>query len=425
MREPDTITKPRRVPSTARGRALRQAVLEAAERSFLTRGYHGTSVLGICQDVGASNGAFYQYFSDKEELFLELWTGLQTQMLEDLRRATDGGFSLKGRVEAAASALAELLHRERGPFQVFREAEFVAPRLSRSFHRSLEAELPGLIGMHSVHPAALGCLMLGAVYFNLVSRSVWEVEHHPLPTIVDLLLGGMAPRGSDPDHWRSPGWSPEAADVDEAPGERPLGKGERTRLRLLDAAEALFGTLGYHDCSTSKVAEAAGVGQGTVYRHFPSKAALLEELVRRTNRQLKAAVVRATRGRHPRVRIEALAMRAFLAFIGDHREMYRLVREAEFASQDLGRWYYLDIAETYRTALGPAITRGEIRPMDPLALGLAIMGVGHHLGLRWPVWESSPVPDEVLTDTLALMMWGVLGVEERRGGAGSAPYRPT
>ena len=413
---PDSsTTRTQRVPTTARGRALRQALLDAAKRSFLTRGYHRTSVLGICQDIGASNGAFYQYFSDKEELFLALWSGLQTQMLEDLRQATGAGFSLKGRVEAAASALSELLHRERGPFQVYREAEFVAPRLSRSFHESLESELPGLVGMRSVHPAALTCFVIGAVYFNLVSRSIWQVEHHPLPTIVDFLLGGMAPEGSDPAYWRSPGSLPASPDPAATPDVPPLGKGERTRLRVLNAAEGLFGTLGFHECSTSKVAEAAGVGQGTLYRHFPSKLVLLEELVRRTNRELKAAVVRATRGFGPRVRIETRSMLAFLRFIDDHREMYRIVREAEFAAQELGRWYYLDIAETYRTALGPAISRGEIRPMDPLALGLAIMGIGHHLGLRWPVWESSAVPDEVLDDTLDLMMWGVLGVHERRG----------
>jgi len=279
--------------------------------------------------------------------------------------------------------------------------------------------------MHNVDPAALTCFVLGASYFNLVGRSIWDTGHHPLPTIVDFLLNGMAPRDADPDLWRAPGPLPEPVDPAAADDAPPLRKGERTRLRVLEIAGSLFGTVGYHECSMAMVAGRALVGQGTVYRHFPSKVAVLEELVRRTNRQLKAAVVRATRGRGPRVRIEALAMQAFLAYIDDHPEMYRVVREAEFAAQDLGRWYYLDLAETYRTALGPAIGRGEVRPLDPLALGFAIMGIGHHLGLRWPVWKSSPVPDEVLTDTLDLMMWGVLGVEERRGGFGGAPYLPS
>ena len=46
-------------------------------------------------------------------------------------------------------------------------------------------------------------------------------------------------------------------------GGRPLSKrGERTRRRLLEAAEAVFAELGYHDASIVKLTEAAGVGQG-------------------------------------------------------------------------------------------------------------------------------------------------------------------
>ena len=45
---------------------------------------------------------------------------------------------------------------------------------------------------------------------------------------------------------------------------RPLSKrGLDTRRRLLDAAEQVFGALGYHDASIVKVAEAAGVAAGT------------------------------------------------------------------------------------------------------------------------------------------------------------------
>ena len=53
---------------------------------------------------------------------------------------------------------------------------------------------------------------------------------------------------------------------------RPLSKrGERTRRRLLEAAESVFAELGYHDASIVKITEAAGVGQGTFYLYFASK----------------------------------------------------------------------------------------------------------------------------------------------------------
>src|SRR5580698_3407832 len=56
------------------------------------------------------------------------------------------------------------------------------------------------------------------------------------------------------------------------------------RSRILDVAEEVFGQDG-ESASTEQVARLAGVGIATVFRHFPTKAALLEAvLVRRFNR---------------------------------------------------------------------------------------------------------------------------------------------
>ncbi|HEY3934360.1 MAG TPA: TetR/AcrR family transcriptional regulator, partial [Gemmatimonadales bacterium] len=50
---------------------------------------------------------------------------------------------------------------------------------------------------------------------------------------------------------------------------------QTTRDRLLDAARALFTTTGFHATTTPMLARHAGVAEGTIYRHFPSKEALL------------------------------------------------------------------------------------------------------------------------------------------------------
>ena len=52
----------------------------------------------------------------------------------------------------------------------------------------------------------------------------------------------------------------------------------RNRCRILEAAESVFTTKGM-GASTDEVAAAAGVGIGTVFRHFPTKSALLEALL--------------------------------------------------------------------------------------------------------------------------------------------------
>jgi AcrR family transcriptional regulator len=51
-------------------------------------------------------------------------------------------------------------------------------------------------------------------------------------------------------------------------------RGERTRAKLIDATLAVVGEVGYARASTRAIAQAAGVAEGTLYRHFPDKASL-------------------------------------------------------------------------------------------------------------------------------------------------------
>ena len=68
--------------------------------------------------------------------------------------------------------------------------------------------------------------------------------------------------------------------VDPAYAVRPLrADARRNRERILKAARAVFGDQGF-DAQIDDVAKRAKVGVGTVYRHFPTKEALLDALVR-------------------------------------------------------------------------------------------------------------------------------------------------
>ena len=100
--------------------------------------------------------------------------------------------------------------------------------------------------------------------------------------------------------------------------ERPMrADARRNRARILQAARELFAS-GRPDVQIDDVARRAGVGVGTVYRHFPDKQALMGELVRERftifNENLRAAV--AEEGTSP---FEALAsvLRANAAYMAD------------------------------------------------------------------------------------------------------------
>ena len=63
--------------------------------------------------------------------------------------------------------------------------------------------------------------------------------------------------------------------------QRDQERKQHTREGLLDAAERVFALRGYHPTQVTDIVSEAAVGQGTFYRHFGSKRALLDELFER------------------------------------------------------------------------------------------------------------------------------------------------
>ena len=74
------------------------------------------------------------------------------------------------------------------------------------------------------------------------------------------------------------------------PARPPRADALRNRERVLEAAKAVF-SAGGADASLEAVARQAGVGIGTLYRHFPAREALFEAVYRREVEQLAELAV--------------------------------------------------------------------------------------------------------------------------------------
>ncbi len=74
------------------------------------------------------------------------------------------------------------------------------------------------------------------------------------------------------------------------------------------AALELFTTQGYHESTTPQIAQRAGVAEGTIYRHFPSKDDLLNEIYRAGVRHFGKFVKETDPHRPARERLERVAL---------------------------------------------------------------------------------------------------------------------
>jgi AcrR family transcriptional regulator len=67
-------------------------------------------------------------------------------------------------------------------------------------------------------------------------------------------------------------------------------RGEATRTRLIEATRTVVREVGYAHASTRAIARAAGVAEGTIYRHFPDKASLFFATILESNAPIVAWV---------------------------------------------------------------------------------------------------------------------------------------
>jgi AcrR family transcriptional regulator len=197
---------------------------------------------------------------------------------------------------------------------------------------------------------------------------------------------------------------------------RPRGtrteRGERTRTRLLKAAEQVFTELGYHDASIVKITEAAGVANGTFYLYFSGKQDIFDELVEDLNRRVREAMTDAASRGRTRAEAERLGFEAFFRFTAEHPGLYRVIRQAEFVSPGALRLHYGRIAEGYAAGLQAAMDSGEIASGDPEVLAWALMGAGELIGLRWILWgDDAEIPPHVYEEAMRFLLRG-LGAAE-------------
>lgn len=195
--------------------------------------------------------------------------------------------------------------------------------------------------------------------------------------------------------------------VPDQPTSALTPRGLRTRSKLLDAAERVFGEQGYERASIVEITRTAGVAQGTFYVYFESKQTIFAHLVDVLGKGLRQRLAEATAGLKTRLEVEAAGCEAFLRYIEEHRHLYKIIRQAEFVDEPLYRAYYERLADGYVAGLQAAMDAGELERGNAEAIAYALMGVFDFLGMRWVLWEGRLPPEEVRRDVMAFIARGL------------------
>lgn len=169
-------------------------------------------------------------------------------------------------------------------------------------------------------------------------------------------------------------------------------RGERTLRKILDAARHEFGERGFSDSSIVGITQRAGVALGTFYTYFDSKEAVFQALVRDMSGQVREQVGPVLGKASDALDGERRALEAFLDFVRDHRDIYRIIDEAEFVDPAAYREHYESTASRIAARLRVARDNGQIssdftdEEIQVVAWGM--MGANVFLGLRFFVWDK-------------------------------------
>ncbi|MBX9796068.1 TetR/AcrR family transcriptional regulator, partial [Sphingomonas sp.] len=184
-------------------------------------------------------------------------------------------------------------------------------------------------------------------------------------------------------------------------------RGRKTLRALLDAARAEFGERGFHDASISSITRRAGIALGSFYTYFDSKDALFRALVRDMSDQVRDHVAPRLKSAPDQIAAEQAGLQAFIEFVRTHKEIYRIIDEAEFVDPDSFRAHYQTTAERIAQRLSAAVARGELRPIDAELHAWAIMGMNVFLGLRYGVWGAERTAEDIGETVAALLARGL------------------
>jgi len=148
----------------------------------------------------------------------------------------------------------------------------------------------------------------------------------------------------------------------------------RNRDRLLEVASDAFAERGV-DASLEDIAKRAGVGIGTLYRHFPNRDALVEAVYRR-NVELLIAGADELRATLPPDEALAEWMQRFVGYVGTKKGLATYLKSVVSADSDLFESTFARVQETIGRLVSAAAEAGTIRPgIEGMDLLRALSGV--------------------------------------------------
>lgn len=306
-------------------RDTKERIMKSAETLFSERQFDDVSIAEICRAASVSNGVYYRYFRNKEELLLSLNDSFLVYFEKALGKIE--GSTIPERLLSFITIVLKVGQIKKREITIFREGQYRFYGYEDELRR-IYIESAVSVFRREISEAEYLYVLSGLRFCS--TRALYSGMSVDPGYIRDFILKGVfsgmesAAVAHLPDRFESP----------------PLPEIRTGYDRLILSGLKLFGEKGFYKTGVADIVRESGLAVGTFYSHFESKESFLDTLVLRLGERTRHYLSAQVSGQGNRLEQEIAGMWYFLNYFHDHLEYYSIVREAEFIAREMVNRYY-------------------------------------------------------------------------------------
>jgi AcrR family transcriptional regulator len=365
-------------------------IINSAIKLFSKNWYSSVSIAAICRKAKISNGLFYHYFSNKEELIkhiLEKTVNEIEQMLSNI-----DGKNLNEKISSLANSLYRYTSSNKELIIVFREGQYRYFEYERRLFQIYKNILKKILNKDI--PLSLYIFIFGGLRWVCIRKELYG-SNLSIEYAKNIIMNGIF---NDFDF--------DLNKIISLPIRLPdLNYPLQSKDRLIDAGKILFGQKEYYEVNISNITEKANLAIGSFYKYFQSKKSFFELLVEISGKQIRHFINENLGENLNRLEIEIRGIFLFLNYLKYDRNCYNIVREAEFVSPQKAKEYYEAFVKGYKKQNNSFINESNF-DNNPEYLETIIeflLGISHYFGIEY-IFDNSNIDLYQTLNELAFLL---------------------
>ncbi|SHE90492.1 transcriptional regulator, TetR family [Marinitoga hydrogenitolerans DSM 16785] len=339
---------------------IREKIIDSAIELFSKKWYETVSVAEICRNANLSNGVFYNYFKNKQQLFEYLLNYLLEVLKNEFYKYS--GNTKKEKLKSFFNIVFGAAKKYKTLVTIFREGQYRFPQYEKEL-RNLYIDILKRILDREITEVDYIYIIGGLRFLGIMSSYGWINMN--VEDFFDIVFNGVFFEKTNDNKLFD-------FDIKECEEEE-----KTTKQLLINAGIDLFSQKGYYKVKIFEITNYVSLAVGTFYIYFPSKEEFLKEIVRQIGHKTRLFISKNLPLDLNRLEKELIGIYLFLEFFKRNKNYYEIIREAEFVVNNEVREYYAEFKKGYIKHLR------NIKNKNKEVTAMYLMGISHYTGIEY------------------------------------------